>query len=238
MKDPATTGFPLPGASFRPVITYRARTHRCVILQVISAMGFATAPSPMRMIRGLLVCCWICCPASAESTLDLSEDLVRLGITSTNMVPNQLSLDAGPLFFRAVRYAQVNNFDRVIADPGAYYFLSLQYSGAHVAWDKLSNLTIDLQGSELYFSSPLVSGLMRTGRDSFQKCSVSGSPGPTIGMRNVSAAEPVRNSLTEWFGVSIRRQSSGVMTWFVCHSGTMNQCIKRTVKPRIGTLLF
>ena len=52
----------------------------------------------------------------------MSEDLVRLGIASTNMVPDQPSLDAGPLFFRAVRYAQANNFGRVVADPGALLF--------------------------------------------------------------------------------------------------------------------
>src|SRR5215831_5796092 len=32
------------------------------------------------------------------TTLNLSQDLVSLGIASTNMVPNQPSLDAGPLF--------------------------------------------------------------------------------------------------------------------------------------------
>jgi hypothetical protein len=76
------------------------------------------------------------------------------------MVPNQPSLDAGPLLFRAVFYANAHQIGRVIADPGAYYFNSLQYSGAHVAWTSLSNLTIDLQGSDLYFSNPLVNGIV------------------------------------------------------------------------------
>jgi hypothetical protein len=40
--------------------------------------------------------------------------------------------------------------------------LSLQWSGAHVAWDQLSNLTIDLQGSDLYFSHPFVNGILIT----------------------------------------------------------------------------
>jgi hypothetical protein len=92
----------------------------------------------------------------------MSQDLVQLGITSANMVPNQLGLDAGPLFFRAVSYAQNHQIGRVIADTGAYYFRSLQYAGAHVAWDQLNNLTIDLQGSDLYFAFPLVSGIVIT----------------------------------------------------------------------------
>ena len=90
--------------------------------------------------------------------LNISEDLFRLGIASTNMVPNQPSLDAGPLFFQAVLYAQNHNIGVVIADPGSYYFLSLQSPQVHIAWDKLSNLTIDLQGSDLYFTHPLVDG--------------------------------------------------------------------------------
>ena len=94
--------------------------------------------------------------------LNISEDLVRLGIASTNMVPNQPSLDAGPLFFQAVLYAQNHNIGVVIADLGSYYFLSLQGPQVHVAWDKLSNLTIDLQGSDLYFTHPLVDGLLIT----------------------------------------------------------------------------
>src|SRR5712692_3130492 len=55
--------------------------------------------------------------------------------------------------------AWVHQIGQVIADRGAYYFRSLQYSGAHVAWDKLNNLTIDLQGADLYFSFPLVNGI-------------------------------------------------------------------------------
>ena len=114
------------------------------------------------IIVWLAVVCGVWPAAFAQTTLNLSEDLVPLGIASTNMVPNQPSLDAGPLFFRAVSYAQNHQIGQVIADRGAYYFRSLQYSGAHVAWDKLSNLTIDLQGSDLYFSFPLVTGISIT----------------------------------------------------------------------------
>lgn len=101
--------------------------------------------------------------AFAQTTLNVSEDLVRLGVASANIVPNQPGQDAGPPLFRAVLYAKNNRFSRVIADPGAYYFLSQQYPGGpHVAWDQLSNLTIDLQGSDLYFRLPLASGISFT----------------------------------------------------------------------------
>ena len=45
-------------------------------------------------------------PASAQTTLNLSHDLVPLGIASTNMSPNQPALDAGPLFVAGVAVRQ------------------------------------------------------------------------------------------------------------------------------------
>src|SRR6516225_405025 len=100
--------------------------------------------------------------ALAQTSLNLSQDLAGLGIASTNMLPNRPDLDAGPLFFQGVSYAKAHQISRVIADSGSYYFLSLQYSGSHVAWNGLSNMTIDLQGSDLYFTHPLVSGMTIT----------------------------------------------------------------------------
>lgn len=100
--------------------------------------------------------------AVAQTKLNLSEDLVALGIASKNMVPDEPTLDAGPLLFQGVSYAQTHQIGLVIADTGAYYFQSLQFAGAHVAWDKLNSLTIDLQGSDLYFSHPLVGGMIIT----------------------------------------------------------------------------
>ncbi len=40
--------------------------------------------------------------AFAQTALNMSQDLVRLGIASSNMLPNQPTLDAGPLLLRAV----------------------------------------------------------------------------------------------------------------------------------------
>lgn len=99
------------------------------------------------------------CATFGQTTLNMSQDLLRLGIASTNMVPNQPGQDAGPLFFRAVNYAQSHQIGRVIADRGAYYFKTLQTPTSHVQWLQLSNLTIDLQSSDLYFSFPFVTGL-------------------------------------------------------------------------------
>ena len=99
-------------------------------------------------------------PAYGQSPLNLSEDLVRLGIASANMVPNEPTLDAGPLLAAGVNYAQSHQIPVVVADQGAYYFLSLQNPGGpHVSFSNTSNLTIDLQGSDLYFSHLLHPGL-------------------------------------------------------------------------------
>jgi hypothetical protein len=104
-------------------------------------------------------------PHVVATTLNLSQDLVSLGIASTNMVPNQPSLDAGPLFVQGVAYAMSHQMDKVIADKGTYYFLSLQSSGGHVQLGGnpitpfVSNLTIDFQGSDLIFTHPLLFGI-------------------------------------------------------------------------------
>jgi hypothetical protein len=100
-----------------------------------------------------------------QTTLNLSQDLVTLGIAA-NMVPNQPSLDAGPLLSAGVAYAMAHGIDRIIADPGTYYFLNLQTSNAHVqlggnpTTPSVSNLTIDLQGSSLIFTHPLQYGII------------------------------------------------------------------------------
>jgi hypothetical protein len=62
------------------------------------------------------------------TTLNLSEDLVRLGIASTNIVPNQPTLDAGPLLTSGVSYATSHQIATVIADLGTYYFDSSEKS--------------------------------------------------------------------------------------------------------------
>jgi len=97
-------------------------------------------------------------PAQA-TTLNLSQDLVTLGIAATNMVPNQPSLDAGPLFMQGVNYAKTHGITTVVADPGTYYFLSV-VGNTHAAVAGIDNMTIDLHGANLIFTHPLYYGLI------------------------------------------------------------------------------
>ena len=99
-------------------------------------------------------------PPLPPTTLNLSRDLVALGIAATNMVPNQPALDAGPLFVAGVNYAKSNGILTVIADPGAYYFLSLTEINAHFALRNIDGMTIDLHGADLIFTHPLYYGMI------------------------------------------------------------------------------
>ena len=115
----------------------------------------------------LLLACSLASLSAQTSTLNLSADLVRLGIASANLVPNQASLDAGPLMESGVRYATSHQITRVIADSGAYYFLapSAVSAGAHAVFAGSATvpLTIDLQGSDLYLARAGLIGLFLTG---------------------------------------------------------------------------
>src|SRR5215471_4475109 len=94
------------------------------------------------------------------TTLNLSHDLVSLGITAANMVPNQPSLDAGPLFVQGVEYAKSHGIGTVVSDPGAYYFLTATEINAHFALRNIDHMTIDLHGADLIFTHPLYYGLI------------------------------------------------------------------------------
>src|SRR3954464_4739746 len=90
--------------------------------------------------------------ARAQTTLNLSHDLTTLGIASSNMVPNQPTLDAGPLFMAGVEYAKAHGIAAVVADKGTYYFLSIWNvvnSNTHAAVSGIDNMTIDLHGADL-----------------------------------------------------------------------------------------
>src|SRR5215469_3815413 len=114
-----------------------------------------------RIVRSLTLTLLTAGFVAGQTTINLSEDLVRLGVASINMLPNQPNQDAGPLLVQATSYAQQNGIQRIIADPGAYYFLTLmQQSGGHVQLGPLSNLTIDFQGSDLIFAHPLFYGII------------------------------------------------------------------------------
>lgn len=89
-------------------------------------------------------------------TLNMSRDLVSLGIASQNLLPNQPGVDARPLFQAAVQYAQSHAVEVLTLDRGDYYLLTAQQSNAVLIFPRLSNMTVDLAGSTLYFSGPLL----------------------------------------------------------------------------------
>src|ERR1700722_1583988 len=59
-----------------------------------------------------------------QSTLNLSRDLVRLGIASQNLVPDNPNLDARPLFQAALKYVAQHHTSILTVDHGSYYFLT------------------------------------------------------------------------------------------------------------------
>jgi hypothetical protein len=97
---------------------------------------------------------------SAQTTLNASQDLVSRGAAMANLVPNQPALDAGPLLLAAIEFAKANSINRVIVDPGIYYFATLQYTDRHVNFYRANNMTLDLQGSELRFANVQRLGLV------------------------------------------------------------------------------
>lgn len=111
----------------------------------------------------LFVAIWIVCvrhDSGAQATrLNLSQDLVALGIASSNMVPNQPALDAGPLFMAGVAYAKTHGITTVVTDPGTYYFLST-VDNTHAAVAGIDNMTIDFHGASLIFTHPMYYGLI------------------------------------------------------------------------------
>lgn len=97
---------------------------------------------------------FLCGAAFAQpAQINVSHDLVALGIASQNITPNTPTLDARPLFQAALAFARQNSVSLVTADPGAYYFLTPQMPDRYLNLDAVSNLTIDLQGSDVYIQN-------------------------------------------------------------------------------------
>ena len=99
-------------------------------------------------------------PGSAK--LNLSQDLVTLGIATQNLAPNQPGLDARPLFQAALQYVQRHSIQLLTLDQGKYYFLTPQNPSNYLRFLGLSNLTIDLKGSTVYFQTAFLQGLFFT----------------------------------------------------------------------------
>jgi hypothetical protein len=88
----------------------------------------------------------------AGITINLSHDLVRLGIASSNLQPDSPTTDARPLFQAALAYAQSHAVRLITLDHGAYYFLTPQTTQIYLLLFSLSNLTVDLADSTVYFA--------------------------------------------------------------------------------------
>ena len=111
--------------------------------------GHAAQPYTAR--RGCTISLAVVGSATAQpGTLNLSHDLVPLGIAAQNVVPNSPSLDARPLFYAGMWYAQSHGLTRITVDPGAYYFLTEQYPGSFLELHEMHDLTFDLAGSTIY----------------------------------------------------------------------------------------
>lgn len=94
--------------------------------------------------------------------INLSHDLVRLGIASENLAPDRPSLDARPLFQATLQYVQNHHTELVTLDPGGYYFLTPQNPTTYLRFPSLTNLTVDLAGSTIYFAGAFLQGFAFT----------------------------------------------------------------------------
>jgi hypothetical protein len=100
--------------------------------------------------------------AAQPTSLNLSRDLVALGIASRNAVPNTPTLDSRPLFQAGLDYAQSHHIPLVTVDTGAYYLLTTAFADRYVNVYRATDLTIDLAGSTIYFNQGLRQGFAFT----------------------------------------------------------------------------
>lgn len=118
----------------------------------------------MRLLLLLLAVSLLSAPTHAEapatdgSTVNLSRDLVRLGIATQNLPANDPSFDARPIFAAAVQYVGTHHVGRLTVDRGTYYFLTPQDTQTYLRFPSLSDLTIDLAGSKILFAGAFLQG--------------------------------------------------------------------------------
>jgi hypothetical protein len=107
----------------------------------------------------IVICSFASFAAETQTrSINLSHDLVRLGIAPQNLPPNSPSVDARPLFQAALQYAGSHAIQLVTLDHGAYYFLTAQDTNAYLRFSALSDLTVDLVGSRIYFADAFRQG--------------------------------------------------------------------------------
>jgi hypothetical protein len=92
------------------------------------------------------------------AVINLSHDLVELGIASGNLRPDSPATDARPLFQAALAYAQGHAVHLLTVDRGDYYFLTPQDPQDFLRVSSLSNLTVDLVDSTIHFATGLLRG--------------------------------------------------------------------------------
>jgi hypothetical protein len=101
--------------------------------------------------------------ASPTGTINLSHDLVRLGIAAENLPANDPSFDARPIFQVAVAYAAEHQTTKLTVDRGSYYFLTPEDAQTYLRLPTLSNLTLDLAGSKILFAGAFLQGITLSG---------------------------------------------------------------------------
>jgi hypothetical protein len=115
-------------------------------------------------IAFFIIACSICLGSTKAETgaVNLSHDLVRLGIAGQNLAPDMPSLDARPLFQATLEYVKNHRINLVTLDPGAYYFLTPQDPTTYLRFFSLKSLTVDLAGSTIYFAGAFLQGFALT----------------------------------------------------------------------------
>ena len=104
---------------------------RCYTLGLCELERVVSSKSPknnrrfallLRFVKPLLlVCVGIAFPVqSFAQTLNMSHDLVTLGIAAQNLTPNNPSLDSGPLIQAAFNYVQNHSVDILTLNKGDY----------------------------------------------------------------------------------------------------------------------
>ena len=110
------------------------------------------------LINALLLALSVGAALGQVSQVNISQDLVALGIAGQNATPNTPGLDARPLLYNAILYAASNGIPKVTADPGAYWFLTSQKSDRYMVLDRLTDVTVDLQGSDIFLKNAFMIG--------------------------------------------------------------------------------
>jgi len=94
-------------------------------------------------------------PVAAATPINMSHDLVSMGIAGQNLIPNNPALDSRPILTQVRFWAATQSGALLFtADKGAYYFPTHQNNGPVFA--DVNDVTFDFGGSTLYYIGPIV----------------------------------------------------------------------------------